>query len=226
MIEADNRKFWEARYAAGQQQRYPWDSVVSFLFRYMPKDRERRDVKVLEVGSGTGANLWFAAREGFSVTGIEISATAVQSARDRFQAESLEGEFVVGDFTKLPFDDASFDLIFDRASLTSATYDKIEMAVREVTRVAKAGAHFFFNPYADSHSGFHHAGQIVGRTALDITKGSLAGIKQCSFVSASDIRTLLDPDWQLLSLRRVELTDMMIADASIHAEWRVVARRR
>jgi len=62
--------FWDKRYLSGYAQSYPWDSVVSFIFRNAPKDRPRSEIKVLEVGFGTGPNLWFAAREGFRTSGV------------------------------------------------------------------------------------------------------------------------------------------------------------
>ena len=35
----------------------------------------------------------------------------------RFEREGLSGDLRVGNFTSLPFDDNSFDLVIDRASL-------------------------------------------------------------------------------------------------------------
>ena len=83
---------WEEKYASGHSQNYPWDAVVSFVFRHAPRSIPRSEVKILEVGFGTGANLWFAAREGFDVSGIEGSKTAVLGARNRFAKENIAGD--------------------------------------------------------------------------------------------------------------------------------------
>jgi SAM-dependent methyltransferase len=86
-----------------------------------PKNLSRSDVRVLELGCGTGNNLWFAAREGFQVCGLDASATAVAFARERLEAEGLTADVRVGDFTqKLPYPDAFFDFIIDRAALSLA----------------------------------------------------------------------------------------------------------
>ena len=45
---------------------YPFDNVVTFLFRNYPKDKQS-EINILEVGCGGGNNLRFAAREGFNV---------------------------------------------------------------------------------------------------------------------------------------------------------------
>jgi cyclopropane fatty-acyl-phospholipid synthase-like methyltransferase len=107
---------WEEKYSAGHAERYPWDCIVTFVYRYYPRDKQKQDVRILEVGCGAGSNLWFAAREGFDVTGIEGSASAIQYAQERFKLENLKGDLRVGDFTALPFTDNTFDLVIDRGS--------------------------------------------------------------------------------------------------------------
>jgi SAM-dependent methyltransferase len=223
--DTDSNQFWEQKYAAGHQQRYPWDSVVSFVFRYASKDRPPAESRILELGFGTGSNLWFAAREGFAVSGIEASASAVKRAHERFRADGLSGDLRVGSFTALPFPDAHFDLVVDRCSLTCVEFEEIARALNELARVAKPGAYFFFNPYADGHSSFEQD-LAKGRTVKDVARGTLTGVKQITFVSRADVYGLLRQDWDILSLQRLELTDMQPNDAPIHAEWRAIARRR
>ena len=75
---------WERLYQAGgrHRNRYPFDSVVQFVFRHRPKDVPVNEVRILEVGCGAGNNLWFAALEGFQVTGIDASETAIDLVFD------------------------------------------------------------------------------------------------------------------------------------------------
>ena len=101
---------WEEKYSQGHSERYPWDHVVSFVFRNYPRHKLRKDVKILEVGCGTGSNLWFAAREGFQVAGIDASPSAIAYAQQRFAADGLTGDLRQGDFTELPHESNSFDL--------------------------------------------------------------------------------------------------------------------
>jgi 2-polyprenyl-3-methyl-5-hydroxy-6-metoxy-1,4-benzoquinol methylase len=75
---------WEEKYSAGHAQRYPWDPVVTFIFRNAPRDRPRSEVRILEVGCGTASNLWFAAREGFNVAGVDGGESAIAYAKQRF----------------------------------------------------------------------------------------------------------------------------------------------
>ena len=143
---------WEKKYSEGHAEKYPWDMVVSFVFRNAPRDRARNEVRILEVGFGTGSNLWFAAREGFAVAGVEGSSSAVKFAQEWFKREQLSGDLRVGDFTQLPFENEIFDLVFDREALCCVGKQAHKQAISEVHRVLRNGGKFLFNGYADSHS--------------------------------------------------------------------------
>ena len=142
--------FWEQEiYAQGRHlNRYPFDGVVSFVNRWRPRDKSRADCGVVEVGCGAGNNLWFAAREGFRVAGIDGSESAIAFAQRRLSEEGLEGDLRSGDFTELPWPDESFDLAVDRCSLTCAGRDAQRQAVAELHRVLRPGGCFFTTPTA------------------------------------------------------------------------------
>ena len=172
---------WEEKYASGHAQNYPWDLVVSFIFRNAPRDRPRSEVHILEVGFGTAPNLWFAAREGFAVSGIEGSLSAVEFAQKRFANDGLVGDLRVGDFTQLPFEDGSFDIVIDRCSLVCVGQVAQEKAVSEIHRCLRKGGRFLHNAYGDSHSSFR-AGEL-GQDGLitNINGGTLIGVGQLHF---------------------------------------------
>jgi len=216
---------WEEKYAAGHSQRYPWDAVVSFVFRNAPRDRPREAVRILEVGCGTGSNLWFAAREGFAVAGVDASASAIATARRRFAEEGLAGDLQVGDFTRLAFEDDSFDCAIDRASLTCCGGTALRQAVAEIRRVLRPGGRLYFNPYADSHSSAR-AGRAIGDgLTAEIAGGTLVGVGQIHFVARREIDELFAEGWSLKQVERLEITDMLGPQGGIHAEWRVLAEK-
>lgn len=216
---------WQKIYDQGHTQSYPWDVVVSFVFRHAPRDRPSHEVRILEVGCGTGSNLWFAAREGYSVVGVDASETAIETARQRFEKEGLLGEFRVADFTDLPLDDKNFDLVIDRAAITNCGYSAGARAIAEVRRVLKPGGSFLFNPYADGHSS-----QITGQpgpdgVVTDITGGTLTGVGQICFYSADNIRSAFSQGWLLTSMRHLVMADELQDSAPTHSEWRVIAQK-
>jgi len=61
--------------------------------------------RVLDVACGTGNAAVLAQRDGATVTGVDGSRRLLEVARDRIP----DAEFVLGDFTALPFEDGQFD---------------------------------------------------------------------------------------------------------------------
>jgi SAM-dependent methyltransferase len=87
--------------------------------------------QILDAGCGSGRNMVELARLG-TVTGVELSGTSVQLARERDAGEVVEGSVM-----DMPFDDANFDL--------TVSLDVIEHleddigALRELRRATKPG---------------------------------------------------------------------------------------
>ncbi len=216
---------WEKKYSEGHAERYPWDCIVSFIFSNAPRDREKNEIRVLEVGFGTGSNLWFAAREGFSVAGVEGSKSAVEFANKRFMKDGLKGDLRVGNFTDLSFEDESFDLVIDREALCCVGETAQQKAVREVHRVLKKGGKFHYNGYADSHSSYRAGTPGPDRVIQNITGGNLVGVGPIHFISRKDIDQFFAKGWKLHKVQRLELTEMLTPSGGIHAEWFVVAEK-
>jgi SAM-dependent methyltransferase len=216
---------WEEKYAQGHAQRYPWDTVVSFVFRFCPRDKPRQETRILEVGCGTGANLWFAAREGFQVAGVDASPSAIAYGRKRFEAEGIQGDLRKGDFTQLPFEKDAFDLVIDRASLTCCGFSAAQAAIAEIRRVMQQGGKLLFNPYSDRHSSYLSGRLGADGLVLDISEGTLIGAGQICFYGRSHLASLLDRGWKILSVDHVERVQMLVPQYTIHAEWRIVAEK-
>lgn len=74
------KSIWEQIHSQRAWGRYPNEELVKFIgknFFRIPKE-ERQNIKILELGCGQGANLWFLAKEGFDVYGIDISPSAIK----------------------------------------------------------------------------------------------------------------------------------------------------
>ena len=216
---------WEASYAAGHGQRYPWDAVVSFVFRYAPRERDRESVRVVEVGCGTGSNLWFAAREGFAVSGIDGSPSAIARASERFALDGLVADLRVSEFDKLPFEDDSFDLAIDRSALTCVGHAAGRAAVAEVARVLRPSGFFFFNPYSKRHSSAAAGTLGADGRVENIVRGTLVGAGGICFYERDDVVRALPSPWRIRALEHMERSDLLDENDLVHAEWRVVAEK-
>lgn len=71
-----------------------------------------RGKRVLDVGCGAGTDLVRFARAGAIVSGVDLSAAAVDLARANVAQQGLEADIREADAAHLPYPDGTFDLVF------------------------------------------------------------------------------------------------------------------
>jgi len=214
---------WENLYSQGKHfNRYPYTSVVSFVYRQLSQKKLSHDFHVLEVGCGAGNNLWFAAREGMKVTGIDASKSAIKYAIERFKEEKLEGDFHVGNFTKLPFADCSFDIAIDRAAITSTGLSNAYKATHEINRTLRPGSRFHSELFSSqtTDSGFRGSDNLI----FDI-KGSYSGVGQICLYTESQILQLFSTGWHILDLRHLETSRSVNGVKEVIGQWNILAEK-
>lgn len=93
--------------------------------------------RMLDVGCGAGQIAIPAARAGINVTGLDLASNLVAQARARASAEGLAAQFDEGDAERLPYPDASFDVV---VSLIGAMFaPRPEHVASEFRRVCRSG---------------------------------------------------------------------------------------
>jgi SAM-dependent methyltransferase len=179
---------------------YPHNSVVSFLLK--ERLERRRKMKVLEVGCGTGNNIWMAAREGYQVYGVDGSKSAIKIARDRFDHDLLTGKFSVGDISKLEFKDSYFDIVIDRAAIYCNHHSDIKKIISEISRVLKRGGKFLSMIYGDQHPASFYGEEVDKNTYGSFTGGYFKGMGTAYFLPATEIDELYSP-LEVTSVQRI-----------------------
>ena len=148
MTESEVEAFYNVSYReAGitAQRRYPNEEMLRFLgknFSGVPV-AAKRDIKVLEVGCGSGANLWALSREGFSTHGLDISKEALHLCGQVLEGWGASAELKLGNMEELPYDDRSFDLIVDVFSSNCLHERAFNKFLGETGRILKQGGRLF-----------------------------------------------------------------------------------
>ena len=221
---------WEInRFSQGKRAaKYVWSDVVTLTFRYLlgPKaEVPRSQIRVLELGCGAGANLLFFAREGLDVTGIDASPSAIRLAAGTLATNGHSAALEVGDFANaLPFPDASFDLVLDRATLTHNVLGVIEDTVGEVHRVLKPGGILLIvDFFSTAHPHAEMGKEVEPNTHTGIPVGMFQDIGNVHFTTGEELRDLLS-QFTVLHMEHKVYSCMVPDAAEGTAQYNVVAR--
>ncbi|TKX30195.1 SAM-dependent methyltransferase [Campylobacter sp. MIT 12-5580] len=153
------KQIWEDIFSSREWGKYPPENLIRFIARNFYKVKDRNKVKILELGLGTGANLWFCAREGFRVSGIEWSKSGIERFQKRMQEEHLIGQIdtlLQGDYAQKldELEDESFDAIIDVASLTCNDFDKTRLIFSKLIKKLKTKGKFYSSTLAKGLLGY------------------------------------------------------------------------
>ena len=128
--EFGTREFFDEVERHRYHEYAPWMPEVMGFYEFS-------GAKLLEVGCGMGTDLLQFARGGAKVTGVDLTPRSIETSRHHLELYDQAGEFAIADCERLPFAEASFDVVYSNGVLHH-TPDTVG-AVREIHRVLKPG---------------------------------------------------------------------------------------
>lgn len=160
------------------QRLYPNEELCRFMGRnwfHLPGN-QRKNIKILELGCGSGSNLWMLKREGFDAYGIDLSSEAIDLAKQMCEHWSLDYLSVTGDtclsvqdMTELSFSDETFDTVLDIFSAFCLTESEWKCCLNEVNCVLKKHGKFFVYTPSKSSDAFinHMPAKMIDNSTLE-----------------------------------------------------------
>jgi len=168
------------------------DRLFIQLYHMNIRDVELDGKQVLEVGSGRGGGAHWIARtySPESLIGLDYSPAAVKLC-SRMYGRQKNLNFIEGNAMKLPFDDASFDVVYNVES--SHCYSDMPAFIQEVFRVLRPGGHFAWTDFRDEERmeairKTFDATEFVILKSADVTSEVLAALDQISDSKQSRIQ--------------------------------------
>jgi SAM-dependent methyltransferase len=106
---------------------------------------------VLDIGCGLGDNAIYLAQMGHTVTGLDISPTALITAEQRASDAGVEVHFAVADSTKLEGYTDAFDTVIDSGLFHSLDDDGRRSYAAAVHRATRPGATLLLSCFSDAN---------------------------------------------------------------------------
>lgn len=220
------KEVWDSVYAKQEWGKYPAECLIRFIAKKF-YNTERDKVKILEVGCGPGANIWYFAREGFQAYGIDISPIAIKKAKERLADEKLSADLLSGDIKKLPYPDKSFDCVVDNECLYCNSLKNTKIILQEIKRVLKDGGLFFSRTFTDEMYVGHTQNRISSLEGNieynDISDGPFNDKGFGRLINLKGIMKLYGTFFKIVSIDKMEYT----CNNSVFkvSEWLVVCRK-
>lgn len=226
MEDMNNSKIWEETFVKKEWGKYPSIPLVKFIASNFYEVADRSHIRILEIGCGTGANIWFMAKEGFQVYGIDFSQTALNRLKTRLKNEDLEGQLgglLVGDYLdKLnEFPNEYFDAIVDVESLYCNSFTKSQSIISNCFMKLRQGGLLFSQTFAENSYGFDS--ENVDYHEVIPAVGPSTNTGRCRFTTEEDINLLYVTDSsRVISIEKQELH--MYQSGTI-SEWIIVSEK-
>jgi len=121
----DAAKEWDERYRQGRTMPDEPAALLVENLSLLPKGG-----KALDIAMGTGRNALYLASLGFRVTGVDVSAVAVEKCREKAERLGLPIEALVADLERSPLPSNEYELIVNFYYLQRSLTAQIVAALR------------------------------------------------------------------------------------------------
>src|SRR5688572_500263 len=141
-VYLDNISFWERAWG---MVKAPYTQLpdLPYLASIPDKLRNYGARSVLDLGCGSGWLTIYLGREGFQVTGVDISPHATELGKMWANKEGLEVSFDAGDIADLPYAPGSFDAVVSNSIFEHLTYELADVTLSKLHQILLPGGVFF-----------------------------------------------------------------------------------
>ena len=215
MVEGFDIK-WDEVYQNGKQlNKYPFTDLVAFYYNNFKENTNK--LNILEIGCGAGNNLEFLSEEKHNIYGIDASNIAIDHCKRKFAQKNLSADFVVGEFTNLPYENNFFDIIINRAAICHTDIINANIAMKECNRVIKKSGKIYSTFFTNLNTFKANKIDFGYYNSFEVGFKNTGALK---FYNVFEIKELFEKNnFEIKNLYLSEKTDMIQIPTKIISEW-------
>ncbi|MBT4352481.1 class I SAM-dependent methyltransferase [archaeon] len=190
---------WEKIHSDREWGKYPNEELIRFIGKYFFKIEfeKRNKIKILELGVGQGANVWFLVREGFDVYGVDISNSAIEKMKNRLKKENMytpnmTKKFVPINILNMDFPKDYFDVVIDVASMQYLSYTNNNIIFEKTNQLLKKNGYFFVWHLLKDSWGYDPNNCIDKDTVKNVTEGPAMNQGNIYYATMNDLCSMLN----------------------------------
>lgn len=165
---------WEQAYQRSPTGAYRKPGLHREVVEPLPDLFRANGVKrVLDLGCGDGVQMYFFARQGFEVCGLDYAPTAVRLVQQWFESEKLACDVKCARMESIPWPDGSFDAVISTNAFDHNDAEAVRRTAAEAHRVLRDGGMFFANVLRVPESGEWPPERMAARMPEEIEPRTL-----------------------------------------------------
>ncbi|MDH5718279.1 MAG: class I SAM-dependent methyltransferase [Spirochaetia bacterium] len=154
VTENKNRNVWNSHYTKPEAKlKIPDENVVRYFIKYL-QNKKNENLKVLDLGCGSGRHLFYLKEIGISAVGLDFSYEALLS---------LPFKKILSSVDCIPFADNSFDVVLSWGVLHYLSEENAKKSVIEINRILKKEGSFLLTIRSDKDT---HLNNVLKKGAL------------------------------------------------------------
>jgi len=185
-----------------------WNSPAKEVYYLCENWKEKGYKDFLDVGVGLGRNAIFLAKNGFSVSGFDLSEHSVKMTLEKAKEQGvILGEIKVADMIDFPYGDNSFDCILAMNVISHTDLEGFKKILSEIKRTLKDGGEVYFTVGSKKSFWFNNpvCTYVDENTRIRVEDGPENGIPHF-YMGDEDCFTLFN-DFKIIEIKEVrELT--------------------
>lgn len=163
------KEYYQKIYKTESPSAHEWTAGTANpeLVNLVYKQKIKPESHILEIGCGLGTESVFLGIRGMNVTAVDISESAILTAKKIASAYDVVVDWKVGDILEMELEENSFDVITDQGCFHHLTDNERKIYAKQILKFLKPGGMFILRCFSDKISPGVQPRRISSEELLD-----------------------------------------------------------